>query len=93
MATSVPVPMAIPRSACARAAASLTPSPTMATTRAFGLQALDDVDLVGGQHLGDDVLRVDADLAATARAARSLSPVSSTGRRPQRSRRSAMASA
>src|SRR4029453_974748 len=33
MATSVPVPMASPRSAWARAAASLTPSPTMATTR------------------------------------------------------------
>ena len=33
MATSVPVPMAMPRSAWASAAASLTPSPTMATTR------------------------------------------------------------
>ena len=32
MATSVPVPMAMPRSACASAAASFTPSPTMATT-------------------------------------------------------------
>ena len=33
IATSVPVPMASPRSAWASAAASLTPSPTMATTR------------------------------------------------------------
>src|SRR5690606_13103600 len=33
VATSVPVPMAIPRSACAGAAASLTPSPTIATLR------------------------------------------------------------
>ena len=32
MATSVPLPMAMPRSAWASAAASLTPSPTMATT-------------------------------------------------------------
>ena len=28
-----------------------------------GLQALDDVDLVRRENLGDDVLRVDADLA------------------------------
>ena len=33
MATSVPVPMLNPRSACASAGASLTPSPTIATTR------------------------------------------------------------
>mmetsp|Transcript_4388 Transcript_4388/g.14184 ORF Transcript_4388/g.14184 Transcript_4388/m.14184 type:complete len:350 (-) Transcript_4388:1009-2058(-) len=32
IATSVPAPMAIPRSACASAGESLTPSPTMATT-------------------------------------------------------------
>lgn len=32
MATSVPVPMAMPTSAMARAGESLTPSPTMATT-------------------------------------------------------------
>ena len=31
MATSVPVPMAMPTSACARAGESFTPSPTMAT--------------------------------------------------------------
>ncbi len=33
IATSVPVPIAIPRSACASAPASFTPSPTIATTR------------------------------------------------------------
>ena len=32
IATSVPLPIAMPRSACARAGASLMPSPTMATT-------------------------------------------------------------
>ena len=31
IATSVPVPMAIPTSACANAGASLIPSPTIAT--------------------------------------------------------------
>ena len=52
--------MARPRSAWASAAASLTPSPTIATTRPLGLQVADHVDLVVGQHLGDDL--VDADL-------------------------------
>ena len=33
MAISVPVPIAMPISACAKAGASLIPSPTMATTR------------------------------------------------------------
>ena len=35
IATSVPVPMAIPKSACANAIASLMPSPTMATIFPF----------------------------------------------------------
>ena len=34
----------------------------MATTLPLGLQALDGLDLVGGQHVGDHVLGVDADL-------------------------------
>ena len=50
---------------------------------ALGLQPADDVDLVLRQHLGHDVGRVDADLAATVAAAAALSPVSSTGRRPR----------
>ena len=54
------MPIASPRSACASAAASLTPSPTIATTRPSVLQPLDHVDLVGGQHAGDHL--VDADL-------------------------------
>ena len=54
MATSVPVPMAMPTSAAARAGASLTPSPAMATTRPSARSALDDVALVVGQHLGLD---------------------------------------
>ena len=55
MATSVPVPMASPRSAWASAAASLTPSPTMATARPSACSRLTDVDLVRGQYLGDDL--------------------------------------
>ena len=92
MATSVPVPIARPRSAWASAAASLTPSPTIATTRALRLQAADDVDLVGGQHLGDHL--VDADLGrdglgGRARCRRSAAPGAGRGRaarrRPRRS--------
>ena len=60
MATSVPVPIARPRSAAASAAASLTPSPTIADRPALVLQAMDHGDLVGGEDLGDDL--VDADL-------------------------------
>ena len=41
MATSVPVPMAMPTSACASAGASLMPSPTMPDPLALGLQPLD----------------------------------------------------
>ena len=41
MATSVPVPMAMPTSAWASAGASLMPSPTIATTAALGLELLD----------------------------------------------------
>ena len=82
MATSVPVPIASPRSAWASAAASLTPSPTMATTRPVPLQPRDHGDLVGGQHVGDHL--VDADLGGHGpRRPRSLSPVSSTGVSPR----------
>ena len=89
IATSVPVPIARPRSACASAGASLTPSPTIATTRPSAWSRRTTVGLVGRQHLGDHL--VDADLARRPRAAvAALSPVSSTGRRPsalQRARR------
>ena len=61
MATSVPVPMAMPRSAWASAGASLMPSPTIATTLPCGLELADLADFLLGQHLGEHV--VDADLA------------------------------
>ena len=57
MATSAPVPMAMPTSARARAGASLMPSPAIATTSPLPLQVLDDVELVlrpqAGSHLVD----------------------------------------
>ncbi len=53
MATSVPVPIAMPTSACASAGASLMPSPAIATTRPLGLQALHLRELLLGQHVGD----------------------------------------
>ena len=62
MATSVPVPMAMPRSAWASAAASLTPSPTIATTRPSDCSRAIGGDLVGRQHVGDHVVVVDTDL-------------------------------
>ena len=74
MATSVPVPMAMPRSACASAGASLMPSPTIATTWPCGLQRGDVGGLLGGQDLGEDV--VDADLGGDGAAVAALSPVS-----------------
>ena len=87
----VPVPIASPRSAAASAAASFTPSPTIATTRPSACSRCDDRDLVGGQHLGHDLRRCRPARPRPA-AARRLSPVSSTGRRPSR-RRAATASA
>ena len=81
IATSVPVPMASPRSAWASAAASLTPSPTIATTRPSACSRLTHVDLVGRQHLGDHL--VDADLGGDRRGRAVLSPVSSTGRQAE----------
>ena len=59
MATSVPVPREMPRSAWARAAASFTPSPTMATTRPSSLEPPNDVELPGREDLGHHL--VDAD--------------------------------
>ena len=60
MATSVPVPMAMPRSACGEGGGVVDPVADHGDDPAVGLEATDDVDLVGRQHLGDDV--VDADL-------------------------------
>ena len=50
IATSVPVPIAMPTSACASAGASLMPSPAIATTRPSLLQRLDERELVGRLH-------------------------------------------
>ena len=91
MATSVPVPIARPRSAWASAAASLTPSPTIATTRPSRLQPADHVDLVLRAAPRRSPRRCRPARRPRA-AARSLSPVSSTGRRPS-SRSPATASA
>ena len=64
MATSVPAPMAMPRSAWASAGASFTPSPTMATARSALLELGDVGGLVGREDLGDD--GVDAEIAGDA---------------------------
>ena len=54
MATSVPAPMATPISAWARAGASLTPSPTMATLRPSACSSATLDGLVAREDLGDD---------------------------------------
>ena len=61
MATSVPVPIARPRSAWASAAASLTPSPTMATTLPSACSRLTTSTLSAGSTSAITV-GVDADL-------------------------------
>ena len=78
MATSAPVPMAMPRSAWASAGASLMPSPTMATVRPRPWSRSHDRDLVGGQHLGQDAGATGMPTcAATASAVPRASPVTS----------------
>ena len=76
IATSVPVPIAMPTSACASAGASLMPSPTIATHLALGLQpACISAGFIGRQHLGQH-LRSTPTCRAIASAVRRLSPVS-----------------
>jgi hypothetical protein len=54
----------MPTSDCASAGASLTPSPTIATTRPAACSVLHGGSLVARQHLGLDLLRrVQPDLA------------------------------
>ena len=80
MATSVPVPMDRPRSAWASAGASLTPSPTMATTRPSACRRRMTSALSEGRTSAMTSSMPTS--AATARAVVSLSPVSRTGRSP-----------
>ena len=80
MATSVPVPIARPRSAWASAGASLTPSPTIATTRPSACRRRMTSALSAGRTSAMTSSMPTS--AATARAVVSLSPVSRTGRRP-----------
>ena len=90
MATSLPLPIARPRSAWASAAASLTPSPTMATTRPSLCSRLTTSTLSEGRT--SEMTSSMPTSAATDWAARALSPVSRTGDRLSW-RRSATASA
>ncbi len=87
---SVPVPMAMPRSAWASAAASLMPSPTIATTRPCACSRATSSTLSVGSASATTV--VIPTVSATARAAPSPSPVRSTGSSPSL-RSSAIASA
>ena len=84
MAASVPEPMAMPRSARVRAGASLTPSPTMATTRPCDCSSSTAWTLPSGVTSAITSSGAIPTWAATERATAALSPVSSTGRSPSR---------
>ena len=83
MAASVPEPMAIPRSEVVRAGASLTPSPTMATTwpseRSFSMAWT----LPSGVTSAITSAGSMPTCSATERATAALSPVSRMGRSPR----------
>src|SRR5919106_426113 len=89
IATSVPVPIAIPRSACARAGASLTPSPTIATTWPCSCRRRTSATLSAGCTSATTSSIPTSE--ATRLAASRLSPVSRIGVKP-RPRSSATAS-
>src|SRR6266542_498935 len=76
IATSVPAPMAMPRSATARAGASLTPSPTMATLRPWPCSSATLVALSPGRTSA--ITRSMPSSAAIRSAVARLSPVSIT---------------
>ncbi len=69
-ATSAPVPMATPRSAAARAGASLMPSPTMATTcpveRSFSIRAALSAGRASARTRSDGIPTRDATASAVA---------------------------
>ena len=87
IATSVPVPIAMPTSAWASAGASLMPSPAIATTRALAPAARSTTSaFCSGSTSAIDL--VDAERARHGLAPWSrLSPVSMTMRRPSRVQR------
>ena len=89
-ATSVPAPMAIPKSACASAGASLTPSPTMATRLPASMSSLTLAALSPGSTSAMTLVMPSS--AAIRAAVAALSPVSITTSTP-RSRNSATAAA
>jgi hypothetical protein len=80
IATSVPVPIAMPTSACASAGASFTPSPAIATSAGLACSFEHVPVLVLRQHAGLHL--VDARAAADRRGRAGLSPVSITIRTP-----------
>ena len=82
IATSVPVPIAIPTSADARAGASLIPSPTMATLVRLAWSALTAAALPSGRTSART--RSMPSVRAIASAVRRLSPVSITTCNPRR---------
>ena len=81
MAMSLPVPMAIPTSARARAGASFTPSPVMATTRPCRISRDTASALPSGRTSASDLVDAELDPAMACAVAR-LSPVSMTTRSP-----------
>ena len=82
MATSVPVPMAMPTSAAASAGASLMPSPAIATLRPLAISALTCAALSSGSTSA--MASSIPSLRATASAVLRESPVSITTRMPVR---------
>ena len=85
-ATSVPLPIAMPTSACASAGASLTPSPTMATTAPATCSRRTSATFPSGSTPA--TTRSTPAAAPMALAVRSLSPVSITTESPKPCRRS-----
>ena len=83
IATSVPVPRAMPRSAAASAGAVVDPVADHGHPVAARLQFADHGDLLIGQRPGDHLVGADLGARPPARWP-ALSPVSSTVRRPRR---------
>ena len=89
--TSTPLPTAMPTSATARAGASLMPSPTMATSRPSAWSRRMRSAFSAGNSPAATSASARPACRATARAVRSLSPVSMTTRMPISCRRATTA--